>query len=33
MADGIPQEIMSDRILMESNNSEVPHSLTHHHYE
>ena len=33
MADGIPQEIMSDRILMESNNLEVPHSLTHHHYE
>ncbi len=31
MADGIPQEIMSDRILMESNNLEVPHSLTHHH--
>ena len=31
MADGIPQEIMSDRILMESNNLEVPHSLTHQH--
>ena len=33
MADGIPQEIMRDRILMESNNLEVPHSLTHQHYE
>ncbi|MDJ0635489.1 MAG: ABC transporter ATP-binding protein [Xenococcaceae cyanobacterium MO_188.B29] len=31
IADGIPQEIMSDRILMESNGLEVPHSLTHHH--
>ena len=31
MADGNPQEIMSDRILMESNNLEVPHSLTHQH--
>ena len=30
IADGIPQEIMSDRILMESNGLEVPHSLTHH---
>ncbi len=33
MADGIPQEIMRDRILMESNNLEVPHSLTQQHYE
>ena len=31
IADGVPQEIMSDRILMESNNLEVPHSLTHDH--
>jgi len=31
MADGIPREIMSDRLLMESNNLEVPHSLTHRH--
>ena len=31
VADGIPQQIMSDRILMESNGLEVPHSLTHHH--
>jgi cobalt/nickel transport system ATP-binding protein len=29
IADGIPQEIMQDRILMESSNLEVPHSLTH----
>lgn len=31
IADGVPEEIMSDRILMESNNLEVPHSLTHDH--
>ena len=31
IADGIPQEIMSDRNLMENNNLEVPHSLTHSH--
>ena len=31
IADGTPQEIMSDRILMENNNLEVPHSLTHKH--
>lgn len=31
IADGVPQEIMQDRILMESNNLEVPHSLTHKH--
>ncbi|HHP7230657.1 MAG TPA: energy-coupling factor ABC transporter ATP-binding protein [Xenococcaceae cyanobacterium] len=31
VADGIPQEIMGDRNLMESNNLEVPHSLTHRH--
>lgn len=31
MADGIPQQIMSNRILMERNNLEVPHSLTHQH--
>ena len=31
IADGVPQEIMRDRILMESNNLEVPHSLTHDH--
>jgi cobalt/nickel transport system ATP-binding protein len=31
IADGIPQEIMQDRILMESSNLEVPHSLTHKH--
>lgn len=31
IADGVPQEIMSDRLLMESNNLEVPHSLTHDH--
>ena len=31
IADGSPQKIMSDRILMESNNLEVPHSLTHEH--
>ncbi|ELS04322.1 ABC-type cobalt transport system, ATPase component [Xenococcus sp. PCC 7305] len=31
MADGNPQDIMSDRVLMESNNLEVPHSLTHKH--
>ena len=31
VADGIPQEVMSDRILMESNSLEVPHSLTHIH--
>jgi cobalt/nickel transport system ATP-binding protein len=31
IADGIPQEIMQDRIVMESNNLEVPHSLTHRH--
>ena len=31
IADGKPQEVMSDRILMENNNLEVPHSLTHNH--
>ena len=31
IADGTPQSIMSDRNLMESNNLEVPHSLTHIH--
>ncbi len=31
IADGSPQKIMSDRILMENNNLEVPHSLTHEH--
>ena len=31
IADGSPQKIMSDRLLMESNNLEVPHSLTHEH--
>ena len=31
IADGNPLEIMRDRILMESNNLEVPHSLTHIH--
>ena len=31
VADGIPQEIMSDRKLMEANGLEVPHSLTHSH--
>ncbi len=31
VADGNPQEIMCDRILMESNSLEVPHSLTHIH--
>lgn len=31
IADGVPEEIMSDRILMENNNLEVPHSLTHDH--
>jgi cobalt/nickel transport system ATP-binding protein len=31
IADGVPQEIMQDRFLMESNNLEVPHSLTHKH--
>ena len=31
IADGNPQAIMSDRNLMESNNLEVPHSLTHIH--
>ena len=31
VADGIPQTIMSDRVLMEANGLEVPHSLTHHH--
>lgn len=31
IADGIPQEIMSDRNLMETNGLEVPHSLTHSH--
>ncbi|GAB4531507.1 MAG: ABC transporter ATP-binding protein [Pleurocapsa sp.] len=30
VADGNPQEIMSNRSLMESNGLEVPHSLTHH---
>lgn len=32
IADGKPQEIMKDRILMENNNLEVPHSLTHQHW-
>ncbi|MEM8829436.1 MAG: energy-coupling factor ABC transporter ATP-binding protein [Cyanobacteria bacterium P01_G01_bin.19] len=31
VADGIPQEIMSDPDLMEANGLEVPHSLTHFH--
>ncbi len=31
IADGDPQAIMGDRNLMESNNLEVPHSLTHRH--
>lgn len=31
IADGTPKEIMSDRSLMENNNLEVPHSLTHNH--
>lgn len=31
IADGNPQTIMSDRILMEANGLEVPHSLTHEH--
>lgn len=31
VADGSPQEIMCDRVLMESNSLEVPHSLTHVH--
>lgn len=31
VADGIPQEIMSNRHLMEVNGLEVPHSLTHSH--
>lgn len=31
IADGIPQVIMSDRALMETNGLEVPHSLTHSH--
>ena len=31
IADGSPQQIMSNRILMEANGLEVPHSLTHHH--
>ena len=31
VADGIPQEIMSNTSLMEVNGLEVPHSLTHHH--
>ena len=31
IADAPPQEIMSDRILMENNSLEVPHSLTHDH--
>ncbi|VEP13600.1 putative enzyme [Hyella patelloides LEGE 07179] len=31
IADGLPQKIMSDRVLMENNNLEVPHSLTHKH--
>ena len=30
VADGNPQNIMSDRLLMEANGLEVPHSLTHH---
>lgn len=31
IADGTPEKIMSDRPLMENNNLEVPHSLTHDH--
>ena len=31
VADGSPQAIMCDRVLMENNNLEVPHSLTHVH--
>ncbi|WP_019504629.1 energy-coupling factor ABC transporter ATP-binding protein [Pleurocapsa sp. PCC 7319] len=31
VADGTPQEIMSNASLMEANGLEVPHSLTHHH--
>lgn len=31
VSDGIPKVIMSDRVLMEANGLEVPHSLTHHH--
>jgi cobalt/nickel transport system ATP-binding protein len=31
IADGIPQEIMRDKTLMETNGLEVPHSLTHRH--
>ena len=31
VADGVPEEVMCDRILMENNNLEVPHSLTHRH--
>ncbi len=31
IADGIPQEIMSNKKLMEANGLEVPHSLTHQH--
>ena len=31
IADGIPQEIMSNKTLMETNGLEVPHSLTHKH--
>jgi cobalt/nickel transport system ATP-binding protein len=31
VADGIPARIMGDRLLMEANGLEVPHSLTHRH--
>lgn len=33
VADGIPQNIMSDPNLMETNGLEVPHSLTHHRHQ
>ena len=33
IADGVPKVIMSDRFLMENNNLEVPHSLTHDHFD
>ncbi|MBE9167679.1 ABC transporter ATP-binding protein [Pleurocapsales cyanobacterium LEGE 06147] len=33
VADGIPKNIMSDRLLMEANGLEVPHSLTHHRHQ
>lgn len=33
VADGVPEEIMSDSSLMEANGLEVPHSLTHYHQD